>query len=101
LVAVVLWAVAGRLQLIPPLGEPGPVDVAGRSSRHLPQELDYVRHHVARQPPSAVVKHVLVGKLAAVRGDDRPQAAAEYSSGTGSTAVWRMAEWLPPLPSTR
>ena len=59
-------------------GEAGPVDLAGRGSRQRLAELDDVRHHVARQPPPAVVQHVLAGEVAAaVRGDDRPQAVAE------------------------
>src|SRR5262252_7619920 len=71
-------AVSGRLQLVPFLGEAGPVDLAGRSSRQVLAELDYVRHHVAWQPPAAVVQYVLAGEAGrAVPGDDGPKSAAE------------------------
>src|SRR5262249_26080323 len=71
-------AMFGRFQLVLLLRESGTVDLARRGSWHLLPELDHVQNHVARQPPSAVVNHVLAGGVAAaVRGDYRPEAAAE------------------------
>src|SRR5271165_4543055 len=78
LLALVPAAVSDRFQLVPLLSEAGPVDLAGRGSRQSLPELDYLRHHVTRQPPSAVVQHLLAGEVASAVGcDDRPEATAE------------------------
>jgi len=78
LLAIVPPAVPGRLQLVLLPGEADPGDLAGRGSRQRLAQLDDVRHYIARQPLPTVVQHVLAGEVArAVRGDDRPEAAAE------------------------
>src|SRR5215467_5857980 len=81
LLALIPAAVSGRFQLVQPvqlLCEAGPVDLASRRSRQSLAQLDYLRHHVARQPLTAVIQHLLAGEVArAVGGHDRPEAIAE------------------------
>ena len=45
-------------------GKPGPVDLAGGGPGQRLAELHHVRHHVARQPPTAVVEYFLTGEAA-------------------------------------
>src|SRR5260370_6815090 len=75
LLALVPSAASGRLQLVPFPGEACPVDFAGRGSRQAITQFDDVGQHVARQPPPAVIQHVLAGEIAAaVPGADPPTA---------------------------
>src|SRR5579859_349614 len=59
-------------------GQPGAVDLPGGGPRQRLTELHHVRHHVARQPLTAVIEYLLTGEAAGgITADDRPQTAPE------------------------
>jgi DNA-binding HxlR family transcriptional regulator len=51
-----------RVRSLPGPGEPGTVDLAGRGPGQRLTELHHVGHHVAGEPPPAVLQHVAAGQ---------------------------------------